>query len=325
MAQPNFFIVGAPKCGTTALYEYLRGHPRIFMPRYKEPHYFASDLGDYPLIRRGDDYDALFAESTPQHLARGEASVYYLHSSSAIPRMRALYPDARIIAMFRNPVDMVHALHAQLLYVGEETVGDFETAWRLQERRRRGLDLPRRARGGFLFQFAQLGAFGSQTDRLLSCFPRSQVKTILYDDFASAPQRVYRDVLEFLGVPDDGRSEFPRVNQSRQARITWLKDILRKPPPALRQGVRTLKQVLGARGVSRLKTRVVGLNTLTAPRAALSPEFRAELAETFRPEIALLGRLLGRDLSEWCTSSPEPAPRAHCKGAAGSHCMATWL
>ncbi len=123
---PNFFIVGAPKCGTTALYEYLRPHPSIFMPRHKEPHYFASDLGTYPFIKTLDDYRRLFDGAGPQHLRVGEASVYYLRSTTAIANIRAFNPDAKLIAMFRNPVEMVHSLHSQLLYVAEENESDFE-------------------------------------------------------------------------------------------------------------------------------------------------------------------------------------------------------
>jgi hypothetical protein len=129
--RPNFFIVGAPKCGTTALYEYLRLHPNIFMPQYKEPHSFATDLGAYPLIKSPDAYAELFRDACGRHLRVGEASVYYLRSSTAIANIHDFDPEAKIIALFRNPVDLVHALHAQLLYVGEEVVPDFEAAWRL--------------------------------------------------------------------------------------------------------------------------------------------------------------------------------------------------
>ena len=217
-AKPNFFIVGAPKCGTTALYEYLRGHPNVFMPHAKEPHYFARDLGAYPLIKTAEAYAALFAAGEDRHLRVGEASVYYLRSTTALAGIREFDPQARIIAMFRDPVEVVHSLHAQLLYVGEETVQDFERAWRLQARRGRGLDLPPRCRDPFLFQFAQLGQFGSQTQRLLALFPRSQVKLILYEDFAAAPRRLYDEVIEFLGLPHDGRLDFPRINQHKRAR-----------------------------------------------------------------------------------------------------------
>lgn len=206
---PNFFIVGAPKCGTTALYEYLRPHPSIFMPRHKEPHYFASDLGTYPFIKTLDDYRRLFDGAGPQHLRVGEASVYYLRSATAIANIRAFNPDAKLIAMFRNPVEMVHSLHSQLLYVAEENESDFEAAWRLQERRRQGEALPPGSRGGFLVQYFEVGQFGTQVQRVLSHFPRDQVKLILFDDFAASPQAVYDDVIAFLGIPHDGRSEFP--------------------------------------------------------------------------------------------------------------------
>lgn len=298
-AKPNFFIVGAPKCGTTALYEYLRAHPNIFMSKVKEPHFFAKDLGAYPRAKTLEAYTELFAESTPEHLMVGEASVYYLRSSVAIPNIREFNPDARIIAMFRNPVEMVYALHAQLLYVSEETVSDFETAWRLQERRSRGIDLPPAIRSPLLVQYAQVGQFGTQTQRLLSLFPRAQVKLILYDDFAASPRQVYDEVIEFLGIPRDNRTEFPRINESKRARLAWLRRFSRKPPAALRNAVRSLKQAVGTEGISAVKKRIVDLNTVKDYRPPLAPEFRAELVETFRDEVALLSRLLNRDLSHW--------------------------
>jgi hypothetical protein len=298
-AKPNFFIVGAPKCGTTALYEYLGGHPNIFMPAYKEPHYFAQDLGLYPLIKSAAAYAALFQPATDRHVRVGEASVYYLRSTVALPRIREFDATARIIAMFRDPVEIVHALHAQLLYVGEETVRDFETAWRLQGRRSRGADLPPRSRDPFLFQFTQLGQLGTQTQRLLEQFPRNQVKLILYEDFAAAPRRVYDEVIEFLELPPDGRSEFSRVNPNKRARIDWLKRFLRKPPPALQGAVRRLKRLLGGKSLGLLKSGLVRLNTVAERRKPLPPSLRAEMIDTFRDEIRLLSHLVDRDLSHW--------------------------
>src|SRR5687767_9314014 len=143
------------------------------MSGIKEPHFFAQDLGTYPRIQRPDEYAAMFAPATEAHQRVGEASVYYLRSTVAIPNIREFNPDARLIAMFRNPVDMVYSFHSQLLYVAEESERDFETAWRLQERRARGLDLPPRSRGAFLLQYAELGRFGTQVERMLSAFPRS--------------------------------------------------------------------------------------------------------------------------------------------------------
>jgi hypothetical protein len=298
-AKPNFFIVGAPKCGTTALYEYLRSHPKVFMSRVKEPHFFAADLRPYPIIQSMEAYMALFEDGGEEHLAVGEASVYYLRSSVAIPRVRAFNPDARIIAMFRNPVDVVHSLHAQLLYVSEETESDFETAWRLQERRRRGLDLPKRSRGAFLLQYRDVARFGTQTRHLLDTFPAAQVKLILYDDFAASPRRVYDETIEFLGLPPDHRAEFPRINDRKRARVAWLRDFLRKPPSVLRHTFRGLKRTVGAAPVEAVKQAIVARNTAADTRPPLSPAFRAELVEEFREEVALLSRLLDRDLGHW--------------------------
>jgi hypothetical protein len=306
--KPNFFIVGAPKCGTTALYEYLRLHPNVFMPQLKEPHFFAKDLGTYPRIKTLEEYTELFSSATDQHQRVGEASVYYLRSSVAIQNIREFNPDAKIIAMFRNPVDMVYSLHSQLLYWSEEVEPSFETAWRLQERRRRGLDLPPKSRGAFLLQYEEAGRFGSQVQRLLSIFPATQVKLILYEDFTAAPEAMYAEVIEFLGLAHDQRTAFPRINENKRARLAWLRQFYRKPPNVLRGAVQTLKSAMGEQWIVAVKKKIVELNTTRERRRPLSPQFRAELEEIFAPEVALLSRLIGRDLSHWSsTASPVSA------------------
>lgn len=302
-AKPNFFIVGAPKCGTTALYEYLRAHPNVFLSKVKEPHFFASDLGSYPCVRTLDQYYGLFADRRAEHLGVGEASVYYLHSSTAIANISGFNPDAKIIAMLRNPVDMAHSMHSQLLYLEEETVSDFESAWRLQERRSRGIEVPANCREASLFQYRELCRLGTQIQRLLSVFPPAQVKVILLDDLIASPRRVYDEVIEFLGLPHDNRCDFPRVNENKRARFAWLSRLARKPPPVVRRAFRGLKRAVGAKGLVALKTEVVNLNTLKGRREPLSPSFRAELVEAFRDEVALLSQLLNRDLNHWSAVS----------------------
>ncbi|HEX2250709.1 MAG TPA: sulfotransferase domain-containing protein, partial [Gemmatimonadales bacterium] len=236
------------------------------------------------------------------HHRVGEASVYYLRSSVAIRNIREFNPEAKIIAMFRNPVDMVYSLHSQLLYWSEEVEPDFETAWRLQERRRRGLDLPPRSRGAFLLQYEEVGRFGTQVERLLSIFPAAQVKLILYEDFTAAPQAVYADVINFLDLTHDQRTDFPRINENKRARLAWLRQFYRKPPDVLRGAVRTIKSAMGEEWIVAVKKKIVDLNTTRERRKPLSPQFRAELEEIFSPEVALFSRLIDRDLSHWSTA-----------------------
>jgi hypothetical protein len=297
--KPNFFIVGAPKCGTTALYEYLKAHPNIFMPTLKEPHFFSTDLVTHPIVTTLEDYLGLFEDSTSLHLRIGEASASYLLSSKALLNIREFNRDAKIIAMFRNPVEMVHSFHSQLLYWSDETVEDFEAAWRLQERRSQGLDLPRTCREPFWLQYAQIARFGTQTQRLLSTFPREQTKLILYDDFAASPQDIYNEVIDFLEIERNHRTDFPRVNENKRVKIAWFRDFYRKPPPALHKAYRLLKQAMGTERVVAVKNKIVNMNTVRERRPPLSPGLRAELVEVFHDEVVLLSKLLNRDLSHW--------------------------
>jgi hypothetical protein len=298
-AKPNFFIAGAPKCGTTALYEYLRSHPQIFMPELKEPHFFSDDLITHKYVETLDEYNQLFADATPQQFRVGEASASYLLSAAALPAIRKFNPEAKIIAMFRNPVEVVHSFHSQLLYWSEETETDFETAWRLQERRRQGMDIPRSCRERFWLQYRDIGRFGTQAQRLFATFPAEQVKVILFDDFAASPDRVYQEVIDFFGIAQDQRSEFPRVNENKRARLSWVRDFYRKPPPLLLQIYRRFKETGPGKYLVELKEWIIDLNTVRERRPPLSPQFRAELVHEFREEVTLLSRLLGRDLSHW--------------------------
>jgi hypothetical protein len=110
---------------------------------------------------------------------------------------------------------------------------------------------------------------------------------------------VYDDVIAFLGLPYDGRTEFPRINDNKRARVTWLRNLIRKPPPGLREAYRGVKARVGRERLDAIRQRVLQRLTVNARREPLSPAFRAELVELFRDEVALLGRLLGRDLSHW--------------------------
>jgi Sulfotransferase domain len=138
--KPNFFILGAPKCGTTSMAEWLRTHPNIFVSPNKEPNFF--NTHDGPRLYTSDQYEALFRGANDEHVAVGEASALYLSSSEAVINIMRYKPDARFIVMVRNPAEMAPSYHAELVLHGAENVKDFVTAWHLQESRRLGRNLP---------------------------------------------------------------------------------------------------------------------------------------------------------------------------------------
>jgi len=294
MKEPNFFIVGAPKCGTTALYEYLRTHPNIFLPDLKSPHFFGDDLSALCGHRSLEEYLQIFAGAGERHLAVGEASVFYLYSQSAMGRILEFAPGAKLIAMIRNPVEMVPALHNELLFELCEDERDLEAAWRLQDERAAGSRIPPRCPTPQMLQYRQVAALGSQLERALEIVPRERLLIILQDEMARDTPRVYEEVLRFLEVPSDGRTSFDRRNQRKTARFGWLQNALylyRVPLPL---------RVLGRRfGLHHIHRRLIEMNSVGRKRPSLSEAFRSELIEVFRGEIHKLETLLDRDLSYW--------------------------
>lgn len=298
--RPDFFILGAPKCGTTALSEYLRQHPQVFMSTPKEPHYFGTDFDYYyaPGERSEEHYLRLFAGAGDRHLAVGEASVWYLYSATAAAEIAAFQPDARVIVMLRNPVELVPSLHSQLVYTVDEDVRDPAAAWALQDARRRGERLPPGVRVPAFLQYGAAASLGAQLRRVYESFPRDRVQVIVFDDLRADPGAVYRRTLAFLGVPDDGRTEFPRVNPNTVHRAPGVARLTQRPPKAALAAARAVKRVTGIKELGILQ-RVRRRNRVEAERAPLDPAFAAELAEYFRDDVALLSDLVGRDLSHW--------------------------
>src|SRR5579863_2299196 len=139
---PDFVIVGAPKCGTTSLYATLKRHPQIFLSPAKEPHFFARDYPNRRDMQDVRDYNRLFVRAKPFQL-RGEASVLYLSSQTAIADILQVRPDAKCIVLVRDPVQMYVSWHNECMKSLDEDETDLEKAWMLQEQRAMGKRIPR--------------------------------------------------------------------------------------------------------------------------------------------------------------------------------------
>ena len=182
--RPNFFILGAPKCGTTALSEYLRDHPRAFLSQPKEPHYFCGDFDYYyaPGQRTEAHYLHLFEAATDDHLAVGEGVGLVPLLVRRGAQHRGLRPGGEGHRDARNPVDLVPSLHSQLLYMLDEDEPDLARAWELQEARSRGERLPPRVRVPEFLQYGEAARLAAQLRRVYEVLPREQVLTLVFDD-----------------------------------------------------------------------------------------------------------------------------------------------
>jgi hypothetical protein len=296
---PDFFIVGAPKCGTTSLASYLRAHPGIFMSAVKEPNYFCFDApGLRDMYDRPATYARLFARARPNQLC-GEASTAYLFSDAAVPAILEANPAAKIIVMVRNPLDMVVSHHAQKLYTLEENEPEFERAWRLSPARARGEMVGPRCRAPIYLDYHSIGRLGEQVRRVQSIVPERQLLVIVFDDLCADRRRVYRETCRFLGVPADERGAFAIENARRTHRLPALARALKHLPGPIHR----LKLHLRARFPVQAKAlgrAVHRLNRRAAERPALGEALRREMIAAFKEDIALLGRLLDRDLDHWC-------------------------
>ena len=295
MRTPNFFIVGAPKCGTTSLSEYLREHPQIFVSEPKEPFFFCTDMPGLCKVESEAAYLDLFQSACSQHLAVGEASAVYMYSSVAGERLHEFDKDARIIAMLRNPLQLMPSYHSQQLFALNEDEPDFVRAWQLQEERAAGNSIPRLCRDGKVLQYRSLGLLGEQVERLVATFAPEQILFVLFDDFSASTASVYDTVLRFLDVPHDGRQSFPRFNPNKQHRFPAIESLRRTVArhPMLNQTIR--------RGVQRLGITpwLTSLTRKPSPRQSLDAEMRETLHDAFAADIELLSTLLKRDLSHW--------------------------
>ena len=292
MKKPNFFIIGAPKCGTTSLAAWLADHPRIFMSPAKEPHFFNDD--DRRTITTLAGYESLFREAGANHVAVGEASVWYLYSNTAVPNINTYAPDAKFIVMLRDPIDMAPALHEEMIFTGFEDETNFASAWLLQEERQLGRRLPALCWEPRRLQYGEVCRLGAQVERLLQRVAADRMLTILFDDFKADPCLQYLRVLDFLEVPDDGRRSFPNVNPAKVRRWPLL--------PRIAAAAVEVKQAFGIERGFGIWRRIDSANRVSRRRAPLAVETRRQLAGYFATDVALLAQTLNLDLRHWSSS-----------------------
>lgn len=297
MRRPDFYIVGAPKSGTTAMYEYLRRHPDIFLPATKELRFFGADLDVRGFARRDvDTYLSSFAAAAPTQRV-GAAYVWYLYSKTAAAEIRRFTPEARIIVMLRPPADMLYSLHSEHLSNGNEDLNSFEDALSAEADRRAGRRIPRHAHLPQGLLYSEVAMYAEQLERYLAVFGRDRVHVILYEDFASDTAASYRETLRFLDVAGNFTpSRFEVVNPNKRIHSEAVRHFLARPPQLPRRIIRAAVPPALRRALYEWAKR---LNTASLPRAPLSHATRYYINGLFRADIKRLGEILERDLAHW--------------------------
>jgi hypothetical protein len=287
--KPNLFIVGAPRCGTTSLWSYLKDHPDIFMSAEKELYFFDSDLR--PSGWRApslDQYLANFSAAGGSKII-GEATPSYLHSERAPKEIKAFNPAAQIVIMLRNPVDVIYSLYNTALW-SREPVTDFEAA----------IEADAKRTSPDLIGYREFTDFPKQVRRYFDLFGREHVHTIIFNDLKENPGSVYRSTLRFLNVDVGFAPEFTIVSTNASARNTRLQKYLTHPPGVLREIGRAL---VPQQWRSRLQRSLLNSKLVVRPRPPMAAGVRRRLQKEFEPQVEQLSKLIGRDLSAWCAEA----------------------
>jgi hypothetical protein len=297
---PDFFIVGAPKCGTSAMYEFLRQHPALFLPEKKELLVYATDLS-YPSRLTTAEFAEHFVAMSPDQLA-GTAHTAYLQSTTAAGEIRRDHPDARILIMLRDPAQMLPAWHSELLFETIENIADFGAALAAEPDRRAGRRIPRNATNSYVeaLFYSDVARFSPQVRRYLDAFGPERVHVVLHEDFVADASSTYRRTLEFLNVDSGFTPAFESVNANKVARSGVLQ---RAYFSTQIPGHRLVRALLP----SRLRGILLAANRREQPRAALPSAGLQLIRKALADDVRELGELLGRDLSHWLAAPSSPA------------------
>lgn len=292
---PNAFIVGAPKAGTTSLFRYLEQHPEVSGSRVKEPRYFVRD--DAWIRTRGqqcvsskETYLRLF-DPKPGAPVRLEASPEYQWLDDVPERIAGTCPDARIIFLFRDPIERAFSHWLMERRLGEEDRSFLEA-----------VTVPHV--GEFVEPYVRPGFYARDLRRWLDYFDRTQIHVVLSADLFDDAEDTLRSVCRFLQVGDEA---VDRIETSR------LHNPYREPRNRL------AKVVMGNRRIRHLSRTLLPDRLVTAIRdgallgrddkPTIEPEARRHLAQIYRSDVAYLEQLLDRDLSvlrrSWSPDAPE--------------------
>lgn len=292
MKKPNFFLLGAPKCGTTSMAKWLSEHPDIFMSKPKEPHYYNTDHRNRK-ITSYKHYLSFFKEANETHKVVGEASVWYLFSREAVTNIIEDIEDdnLKFLVMVRNPIHMAYSLHQEQVYGMNEPIKDFKEAWEAQPQRKEGKKISRLTQNESQLLYGDICKLGEQVKRLYDTVDRSTVKVITLDDLKLNAEKEYRDVLNFLNVDYDGRKDFAPQNERKSRKSDALASLVRVVGSAKRK--LNIHKGLGV--LDRIQT----MNTKLQKRDKLDIELENEMKSYFKDDVLLLSSLLNKDLSHW--------------------------
>jgi hypothetical protein len=283
----------------------LSQHPRIFIP-VKEPRFFSPELRSRSrriapsnAPNTLEDYLSLFAPAGPEQRA-GEATPMYLRSHAAARRIAEVAPDARIIAILREPASFLRSFHLQCAYNHVETQKDFRKAIALEQDRRQGKHIPRLSQSPQTLLYSEHVRYVEQLRRYHAVFAPEQVLVLIYEDFRRDNETTVRRVLRFLDVDDTLPIEpaesdpLPAVRLEALHQAARLTSVIRRNRASM-PVVRTIDRIVPSRPLNT-KLRAGWRRLVYTDPTPPDEELMLELRRRFAGEVQALSEYLDRDL-----------------------------
>lgn len=293
---PNFIVIGAAKAGTTSIYNYLNQHPDVYMSPVKEPKFFWLEQEHIDLsIERNKivldkyvdtlvEYEKLF-EGVKNEKAVGEASTVYMTVPKVPERIKKYIPDAKIVAILRDPIERARSAHSWNVQIGIEPVYSFEKAVKDELSTSSWRD---NLGPGLYFEHLK---------KYFETFQRDQIGIYIYDDLRDNPIGLMQDLYRFLGVDDTiVPTTYEKFNVSVIPKNKLINSFL-TTPNMFKEGLKSILPV----GVSQKLYDWMVMWNSGKPKQ-VSPELRKRLIEYYREDILKLQELIDRDLSAWLQS-----------------------
>ncbi len=300
--KPNLFIVGQPKSGTTALHQFLGQHPEIFMSSIKEPHFFCSDFhleSDLAYgkkrffdFRSESAYLQLFNRAGDAKVV-GESSTNYLYSQVAAEKIYNFNSDAKIIIILREPAKFLYSLHSHYVKFTEENEPDFLTALALEsDRKQEKVSSPRVTTPSYLY-YSQRVQYYQQVKRYYDRFKPEQIKVVVFEEFKSDNERIYREILEFLSVDSSFIPEYEMVNANKEVKFKAVNNLVNNP---LLKNIS--KNLLSQEFNEFIRDNIVEKFLWhRAPKVTMPEEIKLKLMQEYQTQVAQISELVDIDLA----------------------------
>ncbi len=295
--KPNFIIAGVARCGTTSLYHYMKQHPDIGFPKQKEPKYFSSIHTEFPHNGLGDDtvdkiivkdkeeYYRLF-KNLNNYICVGEASSDYLYFHKyTVPAIKKELGDIPIILSIRNPMERAYSAYNNLLRDGRETL-EFMDALNAEETRISN-------NWDWMWAYKRGGMYANAIEHFQKEF--TKVKVVLFDDLEKNPNKVVREIFEFLKIDStiriNSETKYSHSGKPKNTFIAILTDRNNKIIYALR---RVIMSFVPRSLLEKIASKMLKKNDIPL-------EVKKYLYEYFKNDIEKLEVLINKDLSDWKT------------------------